>query len=95
MSFQNELNERQNIERGSVDGDVDATKHKYPVQVLESFIQNAPRGSKAIYCRGPFLDSRSLGEFARQMHLQGQCDLVQRRIKVGRTAIFEYLMVKR
>lgn len=50
MSFQNKLNEQQNNDGGSVDGNVDATKHKCPMQVLECFIQNAPRGSKAIYC---------------------------------------------
>lgn len=95
MSFQTKLNERQNIEVVNVNGNIDATKHKSPLQALQNFIQNAPRGSQAIYCRGPFLVAYSLGEFARRMHLQGHCYLVQRRIRGGRSAVFEYLMVKR
>ena len=93
MSHQSELSQAQHLEHDN--GDVDVTKHQFPQQVLEAFIANAPRGAQAVYCRGPFLVSYSLGEFARKMHLQGRCDLVQRRIKVGRSAIFEYLMVKR
>lgn len=75
--------------------DVDATKNKNPLQTLEKFIENAPRGAKVVYHRGPFLEAYTLGEFARTMHAKGQCNLVQRRIKKGRSAIFEYMMVKR
>ena len=75
--------------------DVDATKDNNPRQTLENFIENAPRGAKAVYHRGPFLEAYTLGEFARTMHSQGRCNLVQRRIKKGRSALFEYVMVKR
>lgn len=74
---------------------VDATKDNNPRQTLENFIENAPRGAKAIYHRGPFLEAYTLGEFARTMHERGHCNLVQRRIKNERSAIFEYVMVKR
>lgn len=93
MPHQSDLGKTQNLEHGS--GDVDATKYQFPQKVLEAFIKNAPRGSKAIYCRGPFLNVRSLGAFAREMHLKGHCDLVQQRIRIGNSSIFEYLMVKR
>ena len=95
MSFQKKLNEHPATEADDMERVVDATKHKYPRQVLQTFIQTAPRGSQAIYFRGPFLNSYSLAEFVREMHLRGQCELVQRRIKIGRTAIYEYMMVKR
>jgi len=95
MSFETKLDKPQVIYGDNVDENIDATRHKTPIKVLEKFIVNAPRGSQAIYCRGPFLDAYSLGEFARKMYLQGRCDLVQRRVKVGRQAIFEYVMVKR
>jgi len=75
--------------------DVDATKDNNPRQILESFIENAPRGAQAVYHRGPFLETYTLAEFARTMHERGHCNLVQRRIKKGRSTIFEYLMVKR
>lgn len=75
--------------------DVDVTKDNNPRQTLENFIENAPRGVQAVYHRGPFLEAYTLGEFARTMHLQGYCNLVQRRIKKGQSAIFEYVMVKR
>lgn len=75
--------------------DVDATKDNNPRQILENFIENAPRGARAVYHRGPFLEAYTLAEFARTMHSQGRCNLVQRRIKKGRSAIFEYVMVKR
>jgi hypothetical protein len=93
MPHQLDLGETQIREYGN--GDVDATKHQFPQKVLEAFIKNAPRGSKAIYCRGPFLNARSLGAFAREMHLRGLCDLVQQRIHIGSSTTFEYLMVKR
>ncbi|NHQ75897.1 hypothetical protein HAT86_15715 [Roseovarius gahaiensis] len=93
MPHQSEVGESQKLEQDN--GYIDATKHQFPQKVLEAFIENAPRGAQAVYCRGPFLNVRSLGAFARKMHLQGHCDLVQRRIQIGRSAIFEYLMVKR
>ena len=93
MTSQIELGEKTFAANGLIQ--VDATEEKNPRQALEAFIEHAPRGAKAVYCRGPFLESYSLGEFARKMHAQGRCYLVQRRIKVGRSAIFEYLIVKR
>ena len=75
--------------------DVDATKDKNPRQTLKDFIEHAPRGAQAVYHRGPFLEAYTLAEFARTMHERGHCSLVQRRIKKGRFAIFEYVMVKR
>ena len=75
--------------------DVDVTKDNNPRQTLENFIENAPRGAKAVYHIGPFLEAYTLGEFARTMHSQGRCNLVQRRMKNGQSAIFEYVMVKR
>ena len=75
--------------------DVDATKDNNPRQALEDFIEHAPRGAQAVYHRGPFLEAYTLAEFARTMHERGHCNLVQRRIKKGRSAIFEYVMVKR
>jgi hypothetical protein len=79
----------------SARADVDATKDNNPRQTLEKFIETAPRGAQAVDHRGPFLEVYTLAEFARTMHLQGHCNLVQRRIKKGRSAIFEYVMVKR
>jgi hypothetical protein len=93
MSIEVKLNGFPKVKDASAD--IDATKDKNPVQVLQSFIESAPRGSKAVYCRGPFLESYSLGEFARKMYLKGHCYLVQRRIQVGRSSLFEYIMVKR
>lgn len=74
---------------------VDATKDNNPRQILENFIEHAPPGAQAVYHRGPFLEAYTLAEYARKMHEQGHCNLVQRRIKKGRSAIFEYVMVKR
>lgn len=75
--------------------DVDATKDNRPRKTLENFIENATRGAQAVYHRGPFLEAFILAEFARAMHAKGHCNLVQRRINKGRSAICEYVMVKR
>lgn len=74
---------------------IDVTEDNNPTQTLDDFIKTAPRGAKAVYFRGPYLEAYALGEYVREMHAKGHCNLVQRRIKMGRSAIFEYLMVKR
>lgn len=95
MSFQSKLDQPDYFECLNLDGEIDATQYKFPLKVLEEFIQYAPRGSKVVYFRGPFLNAFSIGEFARNLHVQGHCELVQRRIKGGRNSIFEYIIVKR
>lgn len=74
--------------------DVDVTKDQNTEHTLEHFILHAPRGARAVYHRGPYLEAYKLGTFARMMHERGKCILVQRRVKNGRSAIFEYVMVK-
>lgn len=91
MSFQSNLDEAHNIGGGNVAGDINVTDHKFPMQIVGNSIQKAPYGSQAVYGRSPFPGAYRIGAYTQKMYLQGRCDLVQRRIKLGRTAIFSTL----
>ena len=74
---------------------VDVSTCAQPVEALLQAVSRAAPGVQVIYARDWFLADAMLANTARALFEDGQVDLVQRRIKVGRNDKFAYIAIKR
>ncbi len=74
---------------------IDISDSASPAQALVEAIERAAPGVKVVYARGWFLTNVMLANTARTLFEEGQVDLVQQRIRNGRSGKFAYLAIKR
>lgn len=74
---------------------VDITTSAEPTQALLRAVKRAAPGAHVIYARGWFLTDATLACAARDLFYQGRVDLVQQRVRAGRSGKFAYIAIKR
>lgn len=74
---------------------IDISASAQPAEALIKAVEQARPGVKIIYARGWFLTDMTLASAARALFEERRVDLVQQRIRKGRSGKFAYLAIKR